>query len=72
MAQSLDSLSLYKYLGKKTIAYNFDIIDKEIITPKKNKKLLRNNLVITLSFVLLIILTLIICIIYLNKYYLFK
>ena len=67
MAQSLDSLSLYKYLGKKTIAYNFDIIDKEIITPKKNKKLLRNNLVITLSFVLLIILTLIICIIYLNK-----
>ena len=69
MAQSLDSLSIYKYLGKKSIVYNIDIIDKEIIIPKKNKKLLRGISTLQISSVIVIILVLIIIIsiIYLKK-----
>ena len=66
MAQSLVSLSIYKYLGSKTFKYNSEPINEETTDSGKNKSLIISLSVIT-SIIIIIIVVAIIIIVYKNK-----
>ena len=66
MAQSLVSLSIYKYLGSKTFKYNAEAIDEETTDSDKNKPLIIILSVIS-SIIIIIIIVAIIIIVYNNK-----
>ena len=67
MAQSLISLSIYKYLGSKAFVFDADIIDKEIKDSKMSKSTMIMIIVIVISSVIIVTIVLTFTIIHKKK-----